>query len=559
MSKKVKTELTALPLGGVGECGSLNMMVYECDGEMIVVDAGMGFPHQYTPGIDSIIPDITYIRDNIDKLKGIFITHAHEDHIGALHYLYEDMKAPVYCTKFTRLILEEKFESVDLLDELEAVEVQTGDKVKVGNMEVEFVGLTHSIPESHALMIRSKHGNIFHTGDYKFEDVPPVGAVGSVERLKEIGEEGVLALFGDSTSVTKKGHSGNETHVATTLQQLVAGCQNRIYFCTITSQIARTVSAIEAAIANGRKIAVFGRSLQRRIENGKACGYITKEMSSHFIDIMEAKKLPKDKVFIMVTGAQGQSRAALGRLAWQDVPQMTLSPGDDVIHSSLWIPGNEKEISNMVSGLTKKGAKVHHMYNNPGIYASGHPSQDDVIEMYKLIKPEIVIPVHGDFEQMHANAKVAKQAGVPRSIVFEDGYKIHLGPEEAYVEDMPYPQGRNYVDGYNILDQDRFIMKDRVKISEAGVAIVTIVIEEQTGKLAANPQVTTKGLIDEKVQSDVMELVESNAYDALMLQFTDGVIAHEQHAKQTLIQSVRKSFLAERGRKPVVLPVIVTV
>ena len=225
MSKKVRTELTALPLGGVGECGSLNMMVYECDGEMIVVDAGMGFPHQFTPGIDSIIPDITYIRENIHKLKAIFITHAHEDHIGSLHYLYEDMKVPVYCTKFAGCIIKEKFESVDLLDELDMRTVKTGDKVKLDKFEVEFVGLTHSIPETHALMIRSPHGNVFHTGDYKFEAVPPVGAAGTHERLKEIGEEGVLALFGDSTSVTKKGHSGEETMVKETLQQLVAGCK----------------------------------------------------------------------------------------------------------------------------------------------------------------------------------------------------------------------------------------------------------------------------------------------------------------------------------------------
>ena len=260
----------------------------------------------------------------------------------------------------------------------------------------------------------------------------------------------------------------------------------------------------------------------------------------------------------MVTGAQGQSRAALGRLAWQNVPQMDLSAGDDVIHSSLWIPGNEKEIANMVSGLSKKGAKVHHMYNSPGIYASGHPSRDDVVAMYKMIKPKIVIPVHGDFEQMNVNAEVAvKEAGVPRAIVFEDGKKLHLGPEEAFVEEKKYHFGRNYVDGFNILDSDRFIMKERVTLSEAGVAIVTIVVNEKTQEIVAGPTVKTRGLIDESLQPDMIEFVEDEIKRLFEANLKNGKVDHEGHAKQLMSQGARKAFLRERGRKPVAMPQVI--
>ena len=560
MSKKVSNpSLSALPLGGVGECGSLNMMVYECNGDLIVVDAGIGFPQPYTPGIDAMIPDISYLRQNLNRLKGLFITHAHEDHIGAVHYLWEELQCPVYLTQFARLVLEDKLEQVGLKDEVPLHTVKTGDRVQAGNLEVEFVGISHSIPESHALMVRTEHGNILHTGDYKFDNTAPAGCVANADYLTKIGDEGVLAMFADSTSVAIKGKGVDEKTVQDNMQQLVAGMKNRVYFCTTASHIARICGGMEAAVANGRKVAIFGRSMQRRVENAKECGFIKPHLSKNIVDIDEAMKLPKDKVFIIVTGSQAQTRAALWRLSRGDLHKMSITPGDDVILSSLWIPGNEREISKMVSNLAYEGAEVHHIRNNRAIYASGHPYEDDVKEMYERIRPEIMVPVHGDFAQMKTNIKLAKSMGIAQQFMIEDGRKLHLAPEKAYVTEDVIPVGRNYVDGYNILDEDRFILRDRVKLSETGMATVTVAVEKQTGELVAGPTIKTKGIIDEKLQPEVVELAENMAKQALENQFPDGVINKPELAEEMIRQSVRRAFQKERGRKPITVATVLEV
>lgn len=557
MAKKIQG-LSALPLGGVGEIG-MNMMVYECDGSMILVDVGVSFPDHYAPGTDLILPDISYVRENIKKLKAIFITHAHEDHVGALPYLWEDMPVPVYATPFTASVIAHKKRDLGLGDEFKLKTVQAGDTIDVGPFTVEYIPVTHSIPEANSLFIKTPHGNIVHTGDYRFDDRPVLGGKSAEARFKEIGEEGVLAMFGDSTNIFSDTELPTESDVAESLDSLLGGMKNRVFFCTFASNLGRVLKMADVAMNHGRKVCLMGRSMHRMLECGRESGLVDQKTMNAFVSSEDAAGMADNKVLVILTGTQGEGRAALNRLSGgQTVGGMTLKAKDVVIMSSKMIPGNERPILNMINRLTKVGARVIHE-KSEFVHCSGHGSQKDIAKMYNLVRPQVAVPVHGEYQHLKAHADFAKKMGVFEQFIITNGQKIILGPDHPELDKTEYQFGRNYVDGLNILDDDVFVVAERRRMAQEGVISLSIVVDKEDGKVVSGPHITTRGLIDERLQDDLIEQAEDDVLDALTKRLSRADMTHKKQVADVMSAAVRRTFMRERGKKPTVLPQVLLV
>lgn len=548
--RKSRGGLYALPLGGLDEVG-LNMMLYECGKSMIMVDCGITFPDETAPGTDVVVPDTSYVRENIGKLEAIIITHAHEDHIGGLPYLWEEMPVTVYLSKFARCVLEGKMGDVMKRNKhLKVVEIEAGEIYKVGPFELEFIPVTHSIPEGHAVAINTPYGTLVHTGDYKFDSKPVIGKKTNTARLKEIGKNGVLAMMGDSTNIFRDKEVGSESELAERLEQAMANCHNRIFFCTFASNLFRVVKAAEISVKLGRKICFMGRSMQSMMDYGRLCGYVPKKLMEHAVDADEAAKLPRNKIACFITGTQGEPNAVLNRLSLEMYRDMKLEADDTVLLSSKMIPGNERGIYTMLNRLSLLDVQVLHE-GNADIHVSGHGSRKEIAKMYEYLQPQIALPIHGEYMCRKAQAELATDLGVKHTVLLHNGQKVKLAPGKPEIVSGKFSTGRNYVDGLNILDDDRFILKERRQLSFEGVATISIAIDKK-GKLIAGPTVTTKGLIDEKLQADLIEEAEREAKNALKKAF-NGNINSPGKAEETLRQAVRKVFSRERGRKPITL------
>ena len=545
-----------LPLGGLGEIG-MNLMVYECDGEMIVVDAGITFPDNWTPGVDVVLPDIAYIRENIKRLKAIIITHAHEDHIGAMPYLWEEMPVPVYLSRFARMVLDDKMRQVGLDKQVPVHEVIPGKAFKIGKFELEFANITHSIPESHSVMIRTPYGNLLHTGDYKFDPAPTLGDKSDEDRLKSFGDEGVLAMMGDSTNIFYPKTSGAEGAVQESLDKILNGRKNRVYFCTFASNVGRVKTALELALKHKRKVALWGRSMQKMLRYARDCGYIEDALYDNVIDPFEAMKLPRNKVLVLVTGSQGESRAALAKLANGDIG-LELTPGDTVILSSKIIPGNERVIYNLMNKLTKIGAEIVHEKSD-FVHVSGHAARDEISHMYALIRPEISVPVHGEYQHLKAHADFAKELGVKKQFLIENGTRLYLGPDKAEIVKEDIQHGRNYVDGLNILDEDRYIIRDRRNLASDGVVMVSAAIDMRGRQLAAAPIVRSMGIIDEELQADLIAAAVTAATSAAKKELKGAKSVDAPSVEEAMRVAVRRLFKQERGRKPITVATVVGV
>lgn len=548
--------LIATPLGGLGEIG-MNLMVYECNGRLLVVDMGISFPSvEEAPGAEIVLPDITWLRANKDRVDGIIITHAHEDHIGAVNYLWEDIGAPVYVSRFASIILEHKLREFQLEGRVPVFEVRPRAPFQVGPFKLEFVNLVHSIPESHGVLIDTPHGRIFHTGDYKMDENPVIGAPADIERLKQIGDEGVLALFGDSTNIFRPGHSGTENAVSESLEAIVKSRQNRIYFCTFSSNIGRLKVAIDIALKANRKVAIWGRSMQKMLRAAYDCGYLDGKLYNNIISAEEAAKLPRGEVMFLLTGAQAEHRSALTRLSHEAL-NLPLVEGDTVLLSSKIIPGNERPILDMINRLIRRGADVVHEWN-AFVHVSGHGAQDEIKQMYELVRPQLVVPAHGEIQHLRAHAAFARKIGVPNSLVLENGQRLQLAPGTPKILDETVPIGRYYVDGLNILDDDRFVLKERRKMANEGLAVVTVVADKRKN-IMGTPQVTTRGLIDETLQPELIQRAEKAAAKALFATCRGDMIDNPEKAREAMRLAVRRLFIDQRGKKPVVVAQIITV
>lgn len=496
--KKNKEDLLFVPLGGSGEIG-MNMNLYHLDGKWLMVDFGAGFADDYLPGIDMIVPDISFIYERRADLEGLVLTHAHEDHLGAIIYLWHEFKCPIYATPFTAAFLREKIAENPGTKMPNIIEVATGSKFKVGVFDLEMVQITHSVPEMNAVVLRTRYGNIFHTGDWKFDPTPMVGPVSDKEKLAKYGNEGVLALVGDSTNVFSSGHSKSEGDLRESLIKLVSSCNEAVFVTTFASNVARIESIIKAAEVNGRKVIISGRSLWRIVKAAQSSGYLQDCPQLYEADAIS--KFKRNQILVISTGCQGEPMATVSKIAHGSHKNIVARPGDTIIFSSKIIPGNEKRLFRVFNKFVKLGVEIM-TERDHFVHVSGHPNVDELEEMYKLVKPAYSVPVHGEDAHMHEHVRLAKEWGVKNAFQMENGVVLRLAPGEpqklAVVE-----AGYFGVDGKFLLPPDSKILKMRRRAIRDGVVNVSLVFDKDG--LVCKPVMFAPGFLDETEDAEIFD------------------------------------------------------
>jgi len=538
-----RDELVLLPLGGAGEIG-MNLTLYGCDGRWLMVDLGVSFGDDTMPTIDVIMPDPSFIEERRDALAGIVLTHGHEDHLGAVAYLWPRLRCPVYATPFTASLLHGKLVEAGLQKIVPVHIIPLGGRVTIGPFDVEMISLTHSIPEPNSLAIRTRFGTVLHTGDWKLDPAPMVGLNADVERLREIGDEGVLALVGDSTNVFSPGHSGSEGDVRESLIGLLGRYRNRIAVACFATNVARVESIALAAAAHDRSVCLAGRSLWRIEAAARENGYL--KGIAPFISEHDAGYLPKDKVLYICTGSQGEPRAALSRIAGNSHPHVVLERDDVCIFSSRVIPGNERKIYDLQNRIAKLGVEIVTSRDH-FVHVSGHPNRDELKEMYRLIHPRIAVPVHGEFRHQMEHADLAEECGVEETEIIENGDMLRLAPGELEIVDH-VKSGRLCLDGPRLVHMDSEILRERKRMIFNGSAVVTLVID-QLGKLRGEPQLTAQGLLSPEHEAEEHEAVVEAVRGAIM-DLPQRVRQDDAVVKETARLAVRRHLRDSHGKKP---------
>ncbi len=535
-----------LPLGGSGEIG-MNLNLYGHQGKWLMVDLGISFADDTMPGLDVIMPDPAFIVERRSDLVGLVVTHAHEDHLGAVQYLWPELRCPVYCTPFTASFLRAKLHERGLSATVPIVEIPLGGTVEIGPFSVEYVTMTHSIPEPNALAIRTSAGTVLHTGDWKLDPDPLVGDTADEARLRAIGDEGVLALVGDSTNALVPGSAGSEATVRASLMELFGRYRTaRIAVSCFATNVARLESIAAAAAAHDRHVALVGRSLWRINEAARANGYLAEVPK--FLSEHDASYLPREKLVLICTGSQGEPRSALARIAADDHPQITLSRGDVVIFSSREIPGNERAIGRMQNQLVAQGIALVTADDAP-IHVSGHPARDELVRMYQWVRPRIAVPVHGEQRHQQAHAALAGDCQVAHSLVPANGELIRLDGEEGARVVANVRAGRMALDGKRLVPLDTGMMRARNRMVNNGAAVVTLVMAG-TGELLTAPQVAVMGLIDEATDRDLLLDVVDAVREAVAL-LPRSARADDAQVKEAARIALRRCFNASHGKKPV--------
>jgi len=542
-------ELVFAPLGGVGEIG-MNLALYGLGDERrrtwLAVDLGVSFAsEEHLPGVDLIFPDIRYLVAERKNLAGIVLTHAHEDHFGAVLDLWPQLRVPIYATPFTAALLESKRQSEPGAPDIPVKVVELGSRFKVGPFDIELVSVAHSIPESNSLILRTPHGNVLHTGDWKLDPTPVIGQGTDIEKLKRLGEEGVLAVVGDSTNAVREGRSPSEADVAKTLAQLIAASPARVAVTTFASNVARMKAVADAAHACGREVVLVGRSMERVAQVARETGYLDGVQPFRGTDAYGY--LPPDKVVALCTGSQGEPRAALSRIAQDEHPDVTLVQGDRVIFSSRTIPGNEKAVSAVINGLIAQNVEVitdrTHL-----VHVSGHPRVDEMEEMLGWVNPMILVPVHGEELHLYEHEQIGRRLGIKRVVRCRNGDVLKLAPNGAEIIDE-IPTGRLYKDGHLLIPADGKTISERRKLSFAGMVFVAIALTEK-GILAADPEIDLMGIPEKgRDGSDLNEI----AYDAVMTTI-ETLPKPRRRDPDSIAESVRRAVRAalagQWGKKP---------
>ncbi|MBA4757210.1 ribonuclease J [Sphingosinicella sp.] len=534
-------ELIFLPLGGSGEIG-MNVNLYGCNGKWIMVDLGMTFADPNLPGIELVLPDLSFIEDRQKDLLGIVLTHGHEDHIGAIPYLVGDFDVPLFATPFTAGLIRKKLIEEGIERDVELNVVPLEGEVNLGPFKCRYVPLAHSIPEGNALLIETPYGKIFHTGDWKLDEAPVLGVPSTAEELTALGDEGILALVGDSTNVFNPEASGSETGVREGLDKVIAGHKGRVLVTTFASNAARLHTLGEVAKDTGRQICVVGRSLDRILEVSKSVGYLTDFPRT--ISQEEAMKVPRDKLLIVSTGAQGEARAALSRIADGDHPYIKLERGDLVVYSSKQIPGNEISIGRVQNALAAKGIEII-TDRQAHVHVSGHPGIPELEAMYGWIRPQISIPVHGERRHMEEHARLARRVGVPEAVVPVNGSAIRLAPGKPQIISHE-PVGRLVLDGDVILPADGATMLARRRMMHNGLIAVFVVLDGK-GRLLAPPQVQSHGVPVEDDRDEFLDDCVSAASEAVAK--TRGKT--EEALAEAIRVAVRRTARDWTGKKPI--------
>lgn len=533
-------ELLFLALGGSGEIG-MNVNLYGCQGKWLMVDCGITFGDASYPGIDVILPDLQFIEDRVDDLLGIVLTHGHEDHIGALPYLAADLGVPLYATPFTAGLIHGKLAEEGIEDRVELNVVKEEGPFDIGPFTITYTPLAHSIPEGNAVLIETPYGKVFHTGDWKLDDAPSLGGASTAEELTAIGDKGVLALVCDSTNVFNPEASGSEAEVRKGLDEVIAGAKGRVLVTTFASNAARLQTLGEVARDTGRELCVAGRSLDRIIRVAKATGYLRDFPET--VDFEKAMTLPASRVLIVATGGQGEPRAALNRIA-EGSHVLKLHQGDLVVFSSRQIPGNEIAIGKIMNTLADKGVDII-TDRQAFVHVSGHPGRPELAAMYKWIRPEIIVPVHGEIRHMHEQARFALSQGVPRAVQQQNGEIIRLAPDgPAKIGHAPV--GRLVLDGDVILPADGATMGERRRIALYGQMSVAVAIDRK-GRLLGEPQVRIQGVPVEEDREDLIDAAADAAAEAVKKDWRD-----REKLRESLRLAVRRVAVRFTGKKPVV-------
>ena len=533
-----------LPLGGSGEIG-MNLNLYAHRGQWLIVDCGVTFgEEEHQPGVDVIMADPAFIVERRDQLLGIVATHAHEDHIGAIPYLWPQLKCPVWATPFTASLLRAKLVEAQLADKVTINTVPMSGRFTIGPFELELVTLTHSIPEPNAVVIRTAAGTVLHTGDWKLDPEPLVGSVTDEDRLRAIGEEGVLAIVCDSTNALRDGHSGSEGELRQSLTELIGRYDGRVAVACFASNVARLSTIAHAARAHDRDVALIGRSLWRIDKAARENGYLADV--PRFLTEDEAGYVPRDKILMICTGSQGEPRAALARIAREDHPNVGLEPGDVVIFSSRIIPGNEKAINRLHNALMRLGVEVVTAEDH-FVHVSGHPYREELVRMYQMIRPRVAIPVHGEARHLAAHADLARRCQVPDALVIENGTMVRLDERGAAIADE-IPVGRIGSDGKGLLPLRGEVLQQRRRAASDGSVVATLVVDRR-GWLAAPPQLSLIGLAEAKAEPATA--LRDQLADAM-----EGLPApkrQDDDALRDLARRVLRRALKERfGKRPLI-------
>lgn len=555
MAKK-KKKLKIIPLGGMGEIGK-NITVFEYDEQMFIVDCGVAFPEDDMLGIDLVIPDVTYITKNVKKVKGIVVTHGHEDHIGALPYLLKEIKVPVYGTRLTLGLLEQKLEEHGILKEVDLRVIEPSDIISLGCFKVEFIRSTHSIADAVALAIETPVGTIVHTGDFKIDFTPIQGEPMDLARLAELGSKGVLLLMSDSTNVERPGYTMSERTVGDTFEEIFMNTKRRILVATFASNVHRIQQVVNAAAKFGRKIAICGRSMVNVVKVAMNLGYLNMP-EGMLIDIDQITKYPDEKLVIITTGSQGEPMSALSRMAAGDHKKVNIVPEDLVIISASPIPGNEKTVSKVVNELFRKGAEV--IYESLAeIHVSGHACQEELKLIYSLIKPKFFIPVHGEYRHLKRHANLVNELGMSKKNIFimDIGRVMELTETSARINGS-VTSGRVLVDGLGVGDVGNIVLRDRKHLSQDGLIVVVITIEGDTGNVVAGPDIISRGFVYVRESEDLME--EIKEVSRLALQKCESKKKNDWATKKSIIRDVLRDYLYEKTkRRPMILPIIMEV
>ena len=549
-------KLKIISLGGLNEIGK-NLTVYEYGGDIIVVDCGMGFPDDDMYGIDVVIPDVSYLIKNQSKIRGIFITHGHEDHIGALPYVLRSLNAPIYATRMSAGLIKLKLEEHRLLDRTKLITCEAGQVVKAGKFSVEFIHVNHSIADAVAFAIKCPVGTCVHTGDFKIDATPIQGGMMDLARLGELGKEGVLALLADSTNVERPGYTRSERSVGASFDGLFRGCEERIIVTTFASNVDRIQQVIDVAARYGRKVAVTGRSMENVMKVSAELGYMNIP-DGILMDLNHIKSLPKHKVCIITTGSQGETMSALTRMAFNTHRQVDLLPGDRVIISASAIPGNENAIGNVVNELYRKGVEVMNE-RELTLHVSGHACQEELKIVHALVKPKFFVPVHGEQRMLQIHGKLAQQMGMdPNHILISDiGRVMEFTPNSAKLTGT-VTAGQVFVDGYGVGDVGSVVLRDRRHLAEDGMIVVALSMSGEDGALVSGPDIITRGFVYVKESEGLLEELRKVALEAI--QSVDSRYNTDWSAIKGAIKGDLSGYLYKKTkRSPMILPVIMEV
>ena len=551
------TEISIVPLGGLGEFG-LNMMVYESQNDIIVIDTGFMLPSSDMPGVDLIFPDIGYLVERRDKVRGILLTHGHEDHIGALAYVLQQLDVPVYGTQLTLSIASGRLREYGVFGKARLNIIAPGDTITLGDFTAEFIHVTHSIPDAVAIALRTPAGIIVHTGDFKFDTTPVDGKLTDIHTLARLGEEGVQLLVSDSTNADWPGQTPSERSIYDAIDNIFQRTEQKLFLCTFSSSLHRLQQFIDLADKHRRLVAVTGRSLINNVRIASELGYL-KINPDYLIDARDASMFKPHEVVVLSTGSQGEPRSAMALMALDTHPFLKVEQGDTVVISARIIPGNEKSIGHVVNHLLKRGAKIFHE-RNANVHVSGHGASEDLKLMLNLLHPKFFMPMHGEYQNLVRHAELAESVGIPHEHikVAEDGELIRLTPDACEVFGRKGRSGRVLVDGKPEIGLEDIVLRDRITLSQDGMVIPIIVLHSDAGAIATEPEIVSRGFVYMDKSEELMDEAK---------QLTRRVIdnlSDEQKAETETVQdeirgALRRFFAQQMQRSPLVLPVVMRV